>query len=134
MVEIIRRSEKKSVDTENTEVAENDNDPMQDNELLKEILKPLVAKPEKISISEQVGSAGLTILTVCVDEEDIPKIIGRQGKMIKSIQHYFQGVGAADGRRIMIQIGNTNPKPLQRKRSRNYGVFEGQDSNMFREP
>jgi len=110
MVEVIRQSDKD----------ESDYTPLEDKELLFELLQALTAHPKNIDIDEKINGPD-TILTISVHPEDLAKVIGRQGKMIKAIQHVFQGVGAADKRKVFVKLNNGVVEPKKRiPRSRNY--------------
>ena len=54
-------------------------------ELLEVIAKNLVEHPEKVSVSERMDDDAL-ILELTVDSEDIGKVIGKQGRIAKSIR------------------------------------------------
>lgn len=103
---------------------EDESEPLVDSDLLKEMLKAIVSNPESIKIEEQIGTNGLIILKAYMDETDIPRVIGRQGKTIQAIQQFFQSVGASEERKISVQLANTVNKKQQvnRKRDRNYSI------------
>lgn len=67
------------------------------------IVKSLVDMPEKVELSE-IESERTTILEIKVDESDKGKIIGKQGRIIKSIRTILQAAAAKNGKRIVVEM------------------------------
>ena len=57
---------------------------MQD--LIESLLEPLVANIKKVSIEKSQEGKNVKY-TICVPKKDIAKVIGKEGKMIKSIKN-----------------------------------------------
>lgn len=74
-------------------------------ELIELIIKGIVDKPDKIEISQVVGEKTL-IFEVKVDPDDIGKVIGRQGRNIKSIRTIINAAAQKDNKRVIIEIVN----------------------------
>jgi predicted RNA-binding protein YlqC (UPF0109 family) len=74
-------------------------------ELIELIIKGIVDKPDKIEISQVVGENTL-IFEVKVDPDDIGKVIGRQGRNIKSIRTIINAAAQKDNKRVIIEIIN----------------------------
>jgi predicted RNA-binding protein YlqC (UPF0109 family) len=74
-------------------------------ELIELIIKGIVDKPDKIEISQVVGEKTL-IFEVKVDPNDIGKVIGRQGRNIKSIRTIINAAAQKDNKRVIIEIIN----------------------------
>ncbi len=74
-------------------------------ELIELIIKGIVDKPDKIEISQVVGEKTL-IFEVKVDPNDIGKVIGRQGRNIKSIRTIINAAAQKDNKRVIIEIVN----------------------------
>jgi hypothetical protein len=74
-------------------------------ELIELIIKGIVDKPDKIEISQVVGEKTL-IFEVKVDPDDIGKVIGRQGRNIKSIRTIINAAAQKDNKRVIIEIIN----------------------------
>lgn len=72
-------------------------------ETLELIVKKLVDMPEKVEINETVGT-NVTILEVTVDETDVGKIIGKEGKTAASIRTIIKSIAKKNGTRIIIEI------------------------------
>ena len=55
--------------------------------LIEYIIKSIVSQPEKVNIEESVDKeTGLTQLMLSVAEEDIGKVIGKKGRIIKAVR------------------------------------------------
>ena len=72
-------------------------------EVLRNILESLVDNKKAISIKVRQED-GKDIYTVRVAPEDGGKIIGRQGKIAKSIKTLSKALGAKEGRRVEIEF------------------------------
>lgn len=72
-------------------------------ELVEILVKALVDHPESVNIqkSENTGSI---LLEIRVAQEDIGKVIGRQGKVIKALRSVVRACGVRDGKRIMVEL------------------------------
>lgn len=79
--------------------------PLEDSELLLEIVRALVDKPESVRVYEREYSTGngVTLHIEC-DPSDRGKVIGRKGKTIDCLKHLLSSIGAIDGRRIMVRV------------------------------
>ena len=72
-------------------------------ETLELIVKKLVDLPEKVEINETTGT-NVTILEVSVDESDVGKIIGKEGKTASSIRTIIKSIAKKNGKRIIIEV------------------------------
>ncbi|HAN10364.1 MAG TPA: KH domain-containing protein [Clostridiales bacterium] len=73
--------------------------------LLEVIVKSLVDNPDKVSINE-ISGENSTIYEVKVAEEDMGKVIGKQGKVAKSIRTVIKAIAAREGKRVIVEIMN----------------------------
>lgn len=71
--------------------------------LIEYIAKALVDKPEEVSINE-VKSEKTVILELQVAQDDIGKVIGKQGKIIKAIRVILNAASAKTGMRASLEI------------------------------
>lgn len=72
-------------------------------ELVEFIVKSLVSKPELLVItSEEEGD--FIKISIKVDEEDVGKIIGKQGKIAKSIRTIARSVAMKSGKKVAVEI------------------------------
>jgi len=72
-------------------------------ELIELIIKGIVDNPDKVEINEVIGEKS-SIYEVRVDSEDIGKVIGRQGRNIKSIRTIVNAAAQKDNKRVVIEI------------------------------
>jgi len=72
-------------------------------ELIELIIKGIVDSPDKVEINEIIGERS-SIFEVRVDPNDIGKVIGRQGRNIKSIRTIVNAAAQKDDKRVIIEI------------------------------
>jgi len=72
-------------------------------ELIELIIKGIVDNPDKVEINEIIGEKS-SIYEVKVDSDDIGKVIGRQGRNIKSIRTIVNAAAQKDDKRVVIEI------------------------------
>ena len=74
-----------------------------DHAFLEQVVKALVDKPEKVEINRTVDEMGV-LLTLKVDQEDMGKIIGRDGNTAKAIRTLLRVVGMKNNARVNLKI------------------------------
>lgn len=72
-------------------------------ELVKVIVEPLVEKPDEIDIRE-VENEGTTVLELRVNESDLGKVIGKQGRTAKAIRTILNAAGMRQGKKVSLEI------------------------------
>ena len=72
-------------------------------ELIELIIKGIVDNPDKVEINEIIGEKS-SIFEVKVDSSDIGKVIGRQGRNIKSIRTILNAAAQKDDKRVVLEI------------------------------
>lgn len=72
-------------------------------ELLETIAKALVDNPEQVSVNEVVGEKS-TILELRVTEDDMGKVIGKQGRIAKAIRTVVKAAAVKDNKRVVVEI------------------------------
>ena len=72
-------------------------------ELIKLIASSLVDKPDQVEIQEVSGDS-TTVYELRVAQEDLGKIIGKQGKTAKAIRVLLGAAAAKEKRRAVIEI------------------------------
>ena len=72
-------------------------------ELIELIIKGIVDNPDKVEINEIIGEKS-SIFEVRVDPSDIGKVIGRQGRNIKSIRIIVNAAAQKDDKRAVLEI------------------------------
>jgi predicted RNA-binding protein YlqC (UPF0109 family) len=74
-------------------------------DLVLQIAKALVDHPEDVRVSE-FERANQTLIEINVNSEDVGKIIGKQGRIIKSIRTVVKSCATRDNRKISVELGN----------------------------
>ena len=72
-------------------------------ELLELIAKALVDQPDQVSVSE-VGGEQTTILELRVAQEDLGKVIGKQGRTARAIRTILSAAGMKLRKRFHLEI------------------------------
>jgi len=72
-------------------------------ETLEVIVKNLVDEPEKVAINEVEGEKAV-IFEVKVAENDMGKVIGRQGRIASSIRTLMKAVATKEEKKVTIEF------------------------------
>jgi len=72
-------------------------------ELVEEIAKALVDKPEEVQVRKVEGEQ-VTVLELRVDPTDLGKVIGKQGRTARSIRTILGAAGMKLKRRFTLEI------------------------------
>lgn len=72
-------------------------------DLLNFILEAIVQKPDKITL-ESTEKDGLVNLTLSVDKEDMGRVIGKNGKIIKAIRTILRIRALKEGKRVNLTL------------------------------
>jgi predicted RNA-binding protein YlqC (UPF0109 family) len=72
-------------------------------ELLEEIAKALVDNPEEVQVTEVEGEQ-TTVLELRVRNEDLGKVIGRQGRTARAIRTLLSAAGMKVQKRFVLEI------------------------------
>ena len=72
-------------------------------ELLEYIAKSLVDFPEDVSVTEVDGEQ-TTVLELRVNDADMGKVIGKQGRIAKSIRAVIKAAASRSNKRVVVDI------------------------------
>jgi hypothetical protein len=72
-------------------------------ELLEEIARALVDKPEEVQVSEVAGEQ-TTVLELRVAQDDLGKVIGRQGRTARAIRTILGAAGMKLRKHFVMEI------------------------------
>lgn len=72
-------------------------------EALTTIIKALVSDESTVSINETENEKSVTF-QVKVAESDMGKIIGREGRIAKSIRTIMQSLAAKEGKKVIVEF------------------------------
>jgi predicted RNA-binding protein YlqC (UPF0109 family) len=72
-------------------------------EFIAYIVKNLVDLPDQVTVSVVEGQTA-TMVEIQVADQDIAKLVGRQGRIIKSLRTIVMSVAARFGRKISVEL------------------------------
>ena len=72
-------------------------------ELVEVIAKALVDDPESVVVNEREEKK-TTVLEVRVAESDMGKVIGKQGRIAKSIRSVVKAAASKDNKKVIVEI------------------------------
>ena len=72
-------------------------------ELLEFIVRALVDVPEEVEVCETPGD-GAQIFEIFVAQDDIGKVIGREGRIANSLRTICKAAAAKTGQRVAVEI------------------------------
>ena len=72
-------------------------------ELVEVIAKALVEKPEEVSVNEFIDGDAV-ILELKVAEEDMGKVIGKQGRIAKAIRTVVKAASLKSDKKVVVKI------------------------------
>ena len=73
-------------------------------ELLAELARRLVDEPDAVRVEQVEGDDGSLVLRLHVAEDDVGKVIGRQGRIARAIRTVVRAGGPGAGRRLQLEI------------------------------
>lgn len=76
-------------------------------ELVEMLAKSLVDVPEKVVVKETVGD-NVIVIEIEVEDEDVGKIIGKEGRIANAIRTIAKASGAKNGKKVTVEIMSGN--------------------------
>ena len=73
--------------------------------LVEVIAKALVDQPDAVEVKEVQGEQSI-IIELKVAQEDMGKVIGKQGRIAKSIRTVVKAAAAKENKRVIVEIIN----------------------------
>lgn len=74
-------------------------------ELLITIVRGLVEQPDAVNVTvDDVNEEGITVYHLHVAEEDMGRVIGRQGRIAKAIRTVMRAAAARTEEKIQVEI------------------------------
>ncbi|MBJ7470624.1 MAG: KH domain-containing protein [Solirubrobacteraceae bacterium] len=74
-------------------------------QMLETVVRPLVGKPDAISITETPGGdEGTVVLELSLDAADYGRVIGRGGRTANAVRQLVRAAAVRDGRRVLVDI------------------------------
>ncbi|MBR2901458.1 MAG: KH domain-containing protein [Clostridia bacterium] len=72
-------------------------------QMLLDITKAIVEDPESVVVSEKV-SGDTVVLELSVAKQDMGRVIGKEGKIAKSIRTVMRAAAARENKRVIVDI------------------------------
>jgi Predicted RNA-binding protein (contains KH domain) len=72
-------------------------------ELIEVIAKSLVRNPEQVSVTAATDK-GVTVYELRVAQEDMGKVIGKQGRIAKAMRTVVKAAATRENQRVMVEI------------------------------
>jgi len=73
-------------------------------ELIEFIAKSLVENPDAVVISEEAGEDGSILIKLAASQEDMGRIIGKQGRTAKAMRTLLNAKATRENKRATLQI------------------------------
>ena len=78
-------------------------------DLLVTIVKGLVEKPEQVTVDvDEPNEEGIIVYHLHVAEEDMGRVIGKQGRIAKAIRTVMRAAAIRNDLKIMVEIDRLN--------------------------
>jgi predicted RNA-binding protein YlqC (UPF0109 family) len=72
-------------------------------ELLAYLARLLVDEPDAVRVEEEERDDAL-VLFLTVAPEDVGKVIGRQGRIVRALRTIVRAAAAHEGRRVLVEV------------------------------
>lgn len=72
-------------------------------QVLIDLAKSIVNNPEHVNVTERV-EGDTVYLKLMVDESDLGKVIGKQGKIAKAVRTVVRAVANKENKRVIVDI------------------------------
>lgn len=73
-------------------------------DLVSELVTKLVDSPDAVEVTGSQQQNGDVLVEVSVDEDDIGKVIGRQGRIIKALRTIARAAASQQGFRVEVEL------------------------------
>jgi uncharacterized protein len=73
-------------------------------ELLEYLARQLVDDPESVRVEENEDEYGGLVLHLHVADDDVGKVIGRQGRIARALRTVMRACAAGEDRRVQLEI------------------------------
>lgn len=82
-------------------------------DFLEDLAKNLMEKPEEVVVNESYDQSGTVVLTLKVASEEMGKIIGKEGRIIKAIRDLTRILAIKENRRVNVVLAEPERNPGQ---------------------
>ena len=72
--------------------------------LVRVLVEPMIEHKDELEVIESVLETGEILVEIDINEEDAGKVIGRQGRVIKSIRTLARAAASRAGQRVEVEL------------------------------
>jgi predicted RNA-binding protein YlqC (UPF0109 family) len=72
--------------------------------LLEYVTEWLVDNPDEVEIAEVEGERGAIVLEISVHPDDVGKMIGKRGRIIRSLRALARAAGQREGQTVLVEV------------------------------
>ena len=76
-------------------------------ELLEYLARGLVDEPDAVRVERVEREDGVTLLRLHVAPDDVGKVIGRQGRLVRSLRTVMRAAATRSRERVAVEIAQT---------------------------
>ena len=73
-------------------------------EFIEYIAKHLVDNPDQVEVEERASEENKVVLALKVQQEDVGKVIGKQGRTAQAMRTLLTAIAAKEGQRAVLEI------------------------------
>ena len=73
-------------------------------DVLTDMAKAIVEKPDSVSVTESAGEDGEILITLSVDPDDMGKVIGRHGRIAKALRTIMKAAATSVEQKVTVEI------------------------------
>lgn len=77
-------------------------------DLLEYLITNIVDHKDEVKIIENTGVDGTILFTISVSPEEMGKVIGKEGKIIKAIRIICRVIALREGKKVIINLEDSN--------------------------
>jgi predicted RNA-binding protein YlqC (UPF0109 family) len=75
-------------------------------DLLEFLARGLVDEPDAVRVERAVREDGVVVLRLHVAPEDVGKVIGRQGRLVRALRTVIRAGATRSGERVTVEIAD----------------------------
>ena len=73
-------------------------------DLIEFLARALVDSPDEVSVDSYEEDDGTVVYELRVAEDDVGKVIGRNGRTVNAVRTVVRAASVRDGRRILVDV------------------------------